>query len=320
MKLPSSVVVREVGLRDGLQSRPQVVPTAIKAEMMRGLIDAGFRKINAVAFVNPRVTPQMADAEQLLEVVGPVEGACISALIPNARGLERARPLAARGLIHEALLLYATTSGVLKANGLPGDLDKAHADAVALCAQCKQLGLRTVVFVSATFGCSIEGYVDPKIPLAAGEKFRVSGVVDEIVYSDSTGQANPKQVFELFSEVKRRFGPFPITAHFHDTRGAGLANALAVLQVGLEHLTIDSAFAGLGGDIPFLPEAAGNICTEDMISMLDGCGIATGIDLKRVIEVSRLAKAQFPDPLQSRVLEAGPIWWQGSQTRRGVNA
>lgn len=310
MKLPPVVSLREVGLRDGLQSRPQVVPTEIKARMLHGLVDAGFRRINAVAFVNPRVTPQMADAERLLETVGVIPNTCISALIPNARGFARARPLAERGLIHEALLLFATTRSVLEANGFRGDLDEVQADTVELCARSKDAGLRTAVFVSATFGCSIEGRVDPEIPLRIGERFRSSGVVDEIVFSDSTGQAVPKQVFDFFSEVRRRFGSFPITAHFHDTRGAGLANALAVLQTGLEQLTLDAAFGGLGGDVPFLPEAAGNLCTEDLVSMLEGCGVSTGIDLERLIEVSRLARAQFPDPLHSHLLEAGPVRWR----------
>jgi isopropylmalate/homocitrate/citramalate synthase len=273
------------------------------------LIDAGFKKINAVSLVSPRVMPHMADAEELLEMVGPVGGVSVSALVPNLRGLQRAFRLAERALIDEVLLLYATTRSILTANGLEGDLTKARDHVLDLAQKARGAGLRVAVFISGTFGCSIEGYVDPEVPLSMAETFYNSGVVDEVCFSDSTGQASPRAVYEFFAEVKRRFGGRAVTAHFHDSRGAGLANVLSVLQVGLPNLTIDSAFAGLGGDVPFLPEAAGNICTEDLLCMLHGCGIETGVDLTQVLAVSRLAQEFFPKGIHSHVLAVGPVKW-----------
>jgi len=310
MHLPKTVAIREVGLRDGLQSQPRAVPTELKVRMMRGLVEAGFKKINAVALVSPKVMPHMADAELLLEMVGPVPGVSVSALVPNARGLERALRLAGRGLIDEVLFLFATTRSVLEANGLSGDLARVQADTLGLAARAREAGLRTAVFISATFGCSIEGYVDPDTPFHAAATFYDSGVIDEVCFSDSTGQANPLQVYEFFREVRQRVGGRPVTAHFHDSRGAALANVLALLHADVPNLTIDSAFAGLGGDVPFLPEAAGNVCTEDLLCMLHGCGVQTGIVLDPLLEVARLARELFPQTVHSHVLTVGPVRWR----------
>jgi isopropylmalate/homocitrate/citramalate synthase len=310
MKLPDKVTLREVGLRDGLQSRTEPVPTELKARMFRGLVEAGYRKINAVALVHPRVMPHMADAEALLEMLGPVEGVVVSALAPNAKALERALRLAKQGLLDEVLFIHATTASILEVNGLPGDLEGALLNTLALAEKARQVGLRTVVFISATFGCSIEGRVATEVPLGIAGRLYDSGSVDEVCFSDSTGQANPRQVFDFFSEVKERFPGRALTAHFHDTRGAGLANVLATLQVGLPNLTLDSAFAGLGGDVPFLPEAAGNVCTEDLISMLEGCGVGTGVHLGKLLEVAQLARDFYSAPVPSHVLQVGPVKWR----------
>lgn len=316
MNLPGKVSLREVGMRDGLQSRSVMVPTELKARMFRGLVDAGYKKINAVALVHPKIMPHMADAETLLEMLGPVEGVVVSALVPNAKALERATKLAQQGLLNEVLFINATTPSILEVNGLPGDMERAMADVLGMAGKAKYSGLRTVVFISASFGCSIEGCVPMDVPLDMANKLYSSGLVDEVCFSDSTGQANPRQVFEFFSEVKQRFVERALTAHFHDSRGAGLANIFATLQVGLPQLTLDSAFAGLGGDVPFLPEAAGNICTEDLISMLEGCGISTGVDLNKVLEVARLAKDFYEDPVPSHVLQVGPIKWKAERTSK----
>ena len=306
MKLPRTLEVREVGLRDGLQSRAEVIPTTVKLEMLRGLVAAGFRKINAVALVHPKSMPQMADAEMLLEAAGPLAEVVVSALVLNSRGLERALELHSRGLLHEVHFLHATTDSVLAANSFTSNVEQNQRDVIAMAQRAKSGGLRTLSFISASFGCSIEGRVDPEIPFGIAEGLVGSGFVDEICFSDSTGQANPVQVHDFFTAVKSRL-PIPITAHFHDSRGCALANVLAVLQVELDRLTVDVAFGGLGGDVPFLPQAAGNLCTEDLISMLDGCSIKTGIDLEAVIRVAALARGAYTDPLPSHVLQVGPV-------------
>jgi hydroxymethylglutaryl-CoA lyase len=309
MRFPSWLELREVGLRDGLQSRPLTVPTETKAEMFRGLVAAGFKKIEAVALVHPASMPHMADAEALLELVGNQPGVVVSGLALNRRGLTRALDLHQLGLLQEVHFLHATTNEVLRANGFKSDLQGNQQEVIAMATIAKEVGMRTMPFVSASFGCSIAGYVDPEIPLGIAHAFVDSGVIDEVCFSDSTGQGTPQQVFEFFTAVKDQFD-IPITAHFHDSRGSGLANVLAALQVGLGSLTIDAAFAGLGGDVPFLPEAAGNICTEDLVSMLSGCGVETGIDLEATLGVARLGKTFFPDSVPSHVLQVGPVSWR----------
>jgi hydroxymethylglutaryl-CoA lyase len=307
--LPRTLEVREVGLRDGLQSRSEVIPTAVKVEMLKGLVAAGFRKINAVALVHPKSMPQMADAEILLEAVGPLADVVVSGLVLNSRGLDRALALHAKGLLHEVDFLHATTNSVLAANSFKSNVEQNQRDVIAMAERAKASGLRTLSFISASFGCSIEGRVDPEIPLRIAEGLIDSGFVDEICFSDSTGQANPLQVYELFGAIRSRLR-VPITAHFHDSRGCALANVLALLQVEMKGLTVDVAFGGLGGDVPFLPQAAGNLCTEDLISMLNGCSIETGIDLEAVIKVATIARDAYTEPLPSHVLQVGPVAWR----------
>jgi isopropylmalate/homocitrate/citramalate synthase len=307
MRLPERVELREVGLRDGLQSRPDVVPTGVKAEVLRRLVAAGFRKINAVALVNPRLMPQVGDSEALLEAVGPVEGVTVSGLVLNRRGLERAIALAGNGLLDEVQFLHATTSGVLVANSLPSEIAVNQAGVLEMARAASAEGLRTLVFLSASFGCSIEGPVAPDVPQGIAEELVASGVVDEICFSDSTGQAVPVQVHEFFERAADRLPGVPLTAHFHDTRGVALANVLALLELGLGRLTIDAAFGGLGGDVPFLPEASGNVCTEDLVSMLERSGVSTGIDLAGVLRAVELVEPYLSDGIRdSHVRRFGP--------------
>ena len=315
MKLPATLEVREVGLRDGLQSRAEVIPTSVKADMFRGLVAAGFRKINAVALVHPKSMPQMADAETLLETVGSLSGVVVSGLALNSRGLDRALALSSKGLLQEIHFLHATTNSVLAANSFKGDVEQNQRDVLSMAQRAQAGGLRTMCFISASFGCSIEGRVDPETPMRIANGLIDSGFIDEICFSDSTGQANPMQVYDFFTEVKSRL-PGPITAHFHDSRGCALANVLAVLEVELERLTIDAAFGGLGGDVPFLPQAAGNLCTEDLISMLDGCSVRTGVNLPAVIKVASLARDAYTEPPPSHVLQVGPVAWLTADDRR----
>jgi isopropylmalate/homocitrate/citramalate synthase len=277
--------------------------------MLKQLVAAGFRKINAVALVHPKSMPQMADAETLLEAVGPLDGVVISGLALNSRGLDRALALHSRDLLQEVHFLHATTNSVLAANSFKSNVEQNQRDVIGMAERAKASGLRTLCFISASFGCSIEGRVDPEVPLGIAEGLIDSCFVDEICFSDSTGQANPTQIYDFFGAVKSRLH-IPITAHFHDSRGCALANVLTVLQVGLEGLTVDAAFGGLGGDVPFLPQAAGNLCTEDLISMLDGCSITTGIDLETVIKVAALVRDSYTEPLPSHVLQVGPVAWR----------
>jgi isopropylmalate/homocitrate/citramalate synthase len=257
----------------------------------------------------------MADAEHVLEELGPLPGVTISALAPNTRAMTRACALRSAGLLDEVHLLHATSQSVLQANGISRTLEEHLSDIIELAHRGKAAGLRTVAFISASFGCSIEGRIPPAIPIGIAKELSETGAVDEVVISDSTGQADPRQVSQLLTELAAVVGDFPITVHFHDSRGAALANVLSALDSPIESLTIDSGFGGLGGDVPFLPEASGNVATEDVIEMLAGMGVQTGVDVNRVLEVVAEFSSVTGWSLVSRTPAVGPVRWKRFETR-----
>ncbi len=312
MRFRDSVKIREVGPREALQAEAGIVETDVKVRLIQGLIEAGCKTINAVSLVSPKAMPHMADAEAVLEQLGPVEGVIISALAPNTRAINRALALAEAGLIDEVHLLHATSEEVLKANGLDRTVDERIEEVIAQAEEVKKQDLRTMVFISASFGCSMKGAIDPAVVFASVRRLHEAAEVDEIVISDSTGQADPRQVSEMFAAVSEIVGDFPISVHFHDSRGAGIANALAALDSPIENLTIDSSFGGLGGDVPFIPEAWGNVATEDLVEMLEGMGTRTGISVDEVLKVSRYYNEATGRALQSRLPNVGPVKWKSA--------
>jgi hydroxymethylglutaryl-CoA lyase len=290
---PKWLTVREVGPREGFQSHELVVPTDVKEAVLRRVLESGVPKVNAVSLVSPRAMPQMADAEEVLRRIGTIDGVTISALTPNARAIERALALAAEGLLDEALLINAMSRAVLEANGIVASRAEWRDEVIQMARKAEAGGLRTVVFISAAFGCSIEGPVDPAGVMDEVERLYESGAVDEVVISDSTGQAGPLQAFEMFSMFVERFGRVSVTAHFHDSRGMALANVVATLRAGVAELTVDAAFGGLGGDVPFLPEAAGNLATEELLTMCSMSGIETGVDIAAILDAARIAQQAY---------------------------
>jgi isopropylmalate/homocitrate/citramalate synthase len=287
--------VREVGPREGFQSHEMVVPTDVKESVLRHVLDSGVRKVNAVSLVSPKAMPQMADAEELLRRIGPVDGVTVSALAPNRRAVQRALALGAKGLITEALLINAMSRSVLAANGITATREEWCNEILELAREAQTGGLRTAVFISAAFGCSIEGPVRPIAVMDEADRLYDSGHVDEVVISDSTGQAGPLQAIAMFSMFRERFNERPVTAHFHDSRGMALANVAATLGAGLSELTIDAAFGGLGGDVPFLPEAAGNLATEELLEMCARSKVETGVDVNLILEAARIAQQAYAD-------------------------
>jgi isopropylmalate/homocitrate/citramalate synthase len=304
---PRRVAVREVGPREGFQSHEAVIATDVKEAVLRRILESGVTKVNAVSLVSPKAMPQMADAEELLRRVGPVDGVVMSALAPNPRAVARALALAEDGLLQEILLINAMTRSVLEANGIHATRDEWRDAIVDMAKTARDAELRTVVFLSASFGCSIEGPVEPAAVMAEAERLYDSGVVDEIVISDSTGQAGPHQAHAMFTLFAERFGAAPVTAHFHDSRGMAVANVAATLRAGLDTLTVDAAFGGLGGDVPFLPEAAGNLATEELLTLCAMSGIETGIDVAAIVEAAEIAQRAYGDAraFPSKVLALG---------------
>jgi len=275
---PVSAVIEEQGLRDGLQSEKKIVPTEKKLAMIDAIVAAGVKRIQVTSFVNPKLIPQMADAEQLCAGLRKVDGVIYSGLVLNAKGVERA---ADAGLTHVSASISASDSHSRKnANSSLAEARQRFTEMVQI---GKKRGLTVRGGLQCVFGCRYEGRIDPQV-VADIVAEQLDQGVDEIALADSTGMANPRSIQEICTQVLELAGDKTILLHLHDTEGKGLANALAALSIGITHF--DTAFGGMGG-CPFIKGASGNISTEDFVCMLSQMGIATGIDVDRIAAVSR---------------------------------
>jgi len=297
------VDIRDVGMREGLQSHNMIVPTAQKIELFRGLVEAGVKEINAVSFVNAQKMPHMADAEALLAGLGPLrEGIDVSGVVFSEGGVARALKMHEQGLLDTVFLVFSPIASSMAANGITPDMEALLAQIERTAANAARGGLKVSVFVSESFGSSVEGWVDPELVLKNAKRIWNMEGVGELIISDSSGQADPVQVLAMFTElanilpVEQR-----ITFHVHDSRGAGLANILAALNSPFRHFCLDASFGGLGGDYPFVPDAFGNVATEDLVEMLHGMGIETGVDPDKIVTVSRRYSEISGRPLGSRL-------------------
>ncbi len=301
-KPPAEVRIREVGPRDGFQNEPEVIATDDKVRLIGMLVAARLRRLEITSFVRPDVIPQLADAEEVLRRIERPEDIAYSVLIPNERGLERA--LGLRDRFDEVNLFLSASETHNRKNvnrsiaesleGLRRTIDRARSE-----------GLRCEGVISVSFGCPFEGEVPPERVFEIAESLAEAGC-EEVSFGDTTGMANPRQVGEFFAAARQRLPGVELTAHFHNTRGQGLANVLAALSAGVE--SFEAAFGELGGS-PVSPGATGNISTEDLVSMLHEMGIDTGIDLAALIEASRAAQELLGRPLGAHVLRAGPVDW-----------
>jgi hydroxymethylglutaryl-CoA lyase len=300
--LPSSVRVREVGPRDGFQNEPEVIPTPEKVRLIELLGGTGLRRIEVTSFVRPDVIPQLADASEVLEAVRLPGDVAVSVLIPNERGLERA--LAHRERFQE-INGFLSASETHNQKNVGRSIEDSLAGLERTFARALGEGLRCEGVISTSFGCPYEGHMPVERVLSVASRLVDAGAA-EIGFGDTTGMANPVQVREFFAAALESLPGVELTAHFHNTRGQGLANVLAALESGVE--SFESSFGELGG-CPVPAGATGNIATEDLVSMLHEMGIATGIDLAALVEASRAAQAVLGRPLSSHVLTAGPVEW-----------
>lgn len=312
------VDLREVGLREVLQSHDSVLETSEKVEIFNRLRDAGCREMNVVAFVNPVKMPQMADAEAFLRSLGEArQGTTLSALVPNERGLDRALSMREEGLLDTGFLVFSESVATLSANGMVANHDALINKIETWAARAADGGLKISVFVSAAYGCSIEGPIDPASVVEHAAHLRSLHGVDEVIISDSTGQADPLQVLTLLTRladelpVEQRLG-----LHFHDTRGAGLANLFAALASPFQHVVVDTAFGGWGGDWPFVPDAFGNVATEDVTEMLIGIGLDLGIDVSKIMEITAAYSKRSGRPIAAKLTDAKPISWKREYRRK----
>jgi hydroxymethylglutaryl-CoA lyase len=304
--LPSSVRIREVGPRDGFQNEPETIPTAEKVRLIDLLSASGLGRLEVTSFVRPDVIPQLADAEQVLTAVQRREGVSFSVLIPNERGLERALGLRDR---FDEVNVFVSASETHNLENVNRSIEESLAGLERTLAAAGEAGLRCEGVISTSFGCPYEGEVPSDRVFGIAERLAAAGCA-EIGFGDTTGMANPRQVGEFFAAACARLGGVELTAHFHNTRGQGLANLLAALEEGVD--SFESSFGELGG-CPVPPGATGNVATEDAVSMLHEMGVETGIDLPRLIEASRAAQEVLGRPLGAHVLRAGPVDWLGGQ-------
>ena len=302
--LPSSVRIREVGPRDGFQNEPEILPTERKVELIDALARTGVTRLEVTSFVRADVIPQLADAAEVLERASIPEGVSVSVLIPNERGLDAA--LEHRERIDE-INVFLSASETHNRKNVNRSIAESLAGVEVVLGRAREAGLRCEGVISTSFGCPYEGHVAPERVLEIAAALRDAGA-QEIGFGDTTGMANPRQVREFFTTAEAHLGAeVELTAHFHNTRGQGLANALAALEAGVE--SFESSFGELGG-CPVPAGATGNIATEDLVSMLHEMGIETGIDLDALLACARRAQEILGRPLGSHTLVAGPVDWR----------
>ena len=298
--MPSQVRIREVGPRDGFQNEPEVIATADKVRLVEMLAATGVRRLEVTSFVRADVIPQLADGGEVLERARIPEEVSVSVLIPNRRGLEAA--LAHRDKIDEVNVFLSASESHNRHND-NRSVAESLAGVEAVLAEAGAAGLRCAGVISTSVGCPYEGDVDPGRVLELAAALAAAGAV-EVGFGDTTGMANPVQVREFFRRARAELPGVELTAHFHNTRGQGLANVLAALDAGVE--SFESSFGELGG-CPCPPGATGNIATEDLVSMLDEMGTRTGIDLEKLLLAAREAQKVLGRPLGSHTLLAGPV-------------
>ena len=288
--MKTDILISEVGLRDGLQSIRQIMPTQSKQAWIAAQYAAGCREMEVGSFVPPGLLPQLADTAEIVRYAVGLEGLRVAALAPNLRGL---RDAAASGAHKVTLPFSMSETHSLK------NLNRTHAQVLAEIRACVEF-LQSLpagdrpqfeVSLSTAFGCTLEGPVPERRVLSFAEQVVELGA-DEISLSDTTGYGNPAQLRRLVRGIRRGCGAGKLSgAHLHNTRGQGLANALMAVELGLK--TLDSSLGGIGG-CPFAPGASGNIVTEDLVFMLESMGLSTGIDLGALIEVRELVRAALP--------------------------
>jgi hydroxymethylglutaryl-CoA lyase len=297
------VAIREVGPRDGFQNEPEVVPTDEKVRLIELLAATGLKRLEVTSFVRADVIPQLADGAEVLERISVPDDVALSVLIPNERGLDNALEL--RDRFQEVNVFLSATESHNRAN-VNRSIDESLTGLERVLGRARGEGLRCEGVISVAFGCPYEGHVPPERVFAIARRLIDAGA-QEIGFGDTTGMANPAQVREFFPAARAALGDeVELTAHFHNTRGQGLANVLAALDAGVR--SFESSFGELGG-CPVPRGATGNIATEDLVSMLHEMGVRTGVSLERLVEAAAAAQQVLGRKLGSHVLTAGPVVW-----------
>ncbi|MGH2845456.1 MAG: hydroxymethylglutaryl-CoA lyase [Thermoleophilaceae bacterium] len=307
------VHIREVGPRDGFQNEPEVIAADDKVRLVEMLARTGLHRLEVTSFVRADVIPQLADGVEVLRRADIPDEVSVSVLIPNERGLENALEVRDRGPKHPArpgaqgtlfqeVNLFLSASETHNRKNVNRSIEESLAGLERVISRARAEGLRCEGVISVAFGCPYEGEVPPERVLEIARRLVEAGC-EEIAFGDTTGMANPAQVRRFFDGLDLGV---ELTAHFHNTRGQGLANAVAALDAGIS--SFESSFGELGG-CPVPKGATGNIASEDLVSMLHEMGHETGIDLERLVACAREAQRVLGRPLGSHVLTAGPVDW-----------
>ncbi|MFC4948633.1 hydroxymethylglutaryl-CoA lyase [Pseudonocardia sp. GCM10023141] len=302
MTRPDKVHIREVGPRDGFQNEPEHIPTDDKVRLIDALGRAGFTRMEVASFVRPDVIPQLSDGVEVLHRIDVPENVRLMVLVPNSKGLDNA--LKVRERFHDAAIFVSASETHNQKN-----VNRAIADTMAdndvmakrICAE----GLGCAAVIATSFGCPYEGRVEMGRVLSLAERFAEAGAT-EVGFGDTTGMCNPAYAQEFFAAALERLPDVEVTAHFHNTRGQGLANAYAALEAGCT--SFESSFGELGG-CPVPQGSTGNIATEDLVGMFHEMGVDTGLDLDAVIDAARAAQRVLGRTLTSHSLIAGPVNW-----------
>jgi len=307
--LPGSVVVCECWARDGLQSMPALVPTARKIEMIDRITAAGFRKVEVTSFSNPKLLPQFADAVEVLRGIRRRPGVSHVVLMPNERGLDRLETCQQEGYgAEEIILMISASEGHNLLNFRMPHVD-AMAEHARVMRRAHRLGIRIIGCAGTVYGCPVAGDV-PYAEVAKVVRFYLDEGAQTIMLGDTTGVANPALVRERIGALQADFPRAELIAHFHDTRGTGIVNSLAALELGLRY--VDASLGAIGGQ-PATGKAkysagfTGNACTEDLVAMLEEMGVRTGIDVGAMIEAGIRAEEILGQKLRSNVIRAGPV-------------
>ena len=307
--LPESVVVCECWARDGLQSMPVLVPTARKIEMIDRITAAGFGKLEVTSFSHPKLLPQFADAEEVLRGIRRRPGVSHVVLMPNERGFDRLERCQREGHGADEIILMISSSAKHNLLNFRMAHEEAMAEHARVMRRAHALGIRIIGCAGTVYGCPVAGDV-PYSDVAKIVRFYLDEGAQTIMLGDTTGMANPVQVRERIGALRADFPRAEYIAHFHDTRGTGVVNSIAALELGLRY--VDTSLGAIGGQ-PATGKAkysagfTGNTCTEDLVALLEEMGVHTGVDVPAMIEAGIVAEDVLGQKLRSNVIRAGPV-------------
>lgn len=302
MARPASVKIREVGPRDGFQNEPETISTDDKVRLIDSLGRSGLKRIEVASFVRPDVIPQLSDGVEVLSRINVPDDVRLMVLVPNSRGLDNA--LKVKDTFHE-VAIFVSASETHNFKNVNRTVDQTMADNDGMARRIVDEGLTCAAVIATSFGCPYEGHVEMERVLDLAQRFAEAGAT-EIGFGDTTGMCNPAYASKFFAAAIDRLPGVEITAHFHNTRGQGLANAYAALESGCA--SFESSFGELGG-CPVPAGSTGNIATEDLVSMFHEMDVETGLDLAKIIDSAREAQSVLGRKLSSHSIIAGPITW-----------